>query len=252
MPSPIISRHLAVLLLAALLVGGCGPKVANMPSFSYVLKEKPEGIEAIMQETPLTSADLSDRGKDIAALRTWYHEVSKNAAEVQDDMRKEADLFSATHLTVGGVGVAAGIAAAALVVASPANAVWVSALSGTAAGAAGYQTSLATQGLSREAVAEAYKAYSETFTNSTGTYADDMAKLNACLKCPDDQWFARRGTVEADIIRLQALALSPPMRQGEKELQEKQAEFYKAMLKAQEEMYTSVLTSIQTKLTNTR
>lgn len=243
-----MNRFLAFLLLSSLFIG-CA-KGHRLPVYEYAPQAR-SPMRGSLDEA-LNATDAENRAKDIKAIREWYGEVSRNAATVQADMRKEADVFSATNLGIGGTGIAAGVAASALVVASPANAVWVAALSGAAASAAGYQTSLATQGLSRQAVAEAYELYNTSFINATNVYAEDMSSLTACLSCNDTAWFTSRGKVEADIIKLQALADSRPLRLGEKELKEQQTTFYKNLLQQQQDMYTSILEAMKNNLNGTK
>jgi hypothetical protein len=119
-----MKRMLCLLVLVALL-GGCANKITSRLDLKSAIQSQVAGLSQ-----GSSGAKKAERQAVVDILDTRYQEVRANAAEVMTDLDKKANKFSRIDISVGIGGIAAGVAASALVVASPANAVWVAALSG--------------------------------------------------------------------------------------------------------------------------
>ena len=112
----------------------------------------------------LSTYEKKKRKEHLENLTKTHADITAIGAKTLGKLKREAEHNSARTLWTGGVGIAAGIAAGALVVASPANVVWVTALTGIGAGTLSFQTRAALEGMSREAVA---RVYNDTLTKLT-------------------------------------------------------------------------------------
>ncbi|MCW5556096.1 MAG: hypothetical protein KIS67_28565 [Verrucomicrobiae bacterium] len=126
-----------------------------------------------------------------------------------DDNQAQAAKIGRWKTGIGISGIASGIAASALIVASPANAVWVSVLSGYAGGVAGMNSVFDNNGYSREQIAalettvvQEYAAVSaEINLEVLFALANDVATTS-------EKWLEELGKQNRAMTRLRALALT--------------------------------------------
>lgn len=157
----------------------------------------------------------------------YLQELSSARGEVldvvQQRMQHDFDVASANSrrkVTVGLVGIGTSIAAAALTTASPANAVWVAGLSGISGGVVAYQTSLESQGYSREAVAaiqnNAHQQIAKRMSTFDAAYEQLKTYTDALLEAETDpenlwmdQWGYWQAVAENSLWEIYYIAASP-------------------------------------------
>ena len=151
---------------------------------------------------------LSDLKKQKAQIDARFQLVSEQNAG-------KANRIGYYRTALGWSGVFTGIAAAALTVASPANAVWIAVLSGYSGGIAGMNTVLDNNGLSRTQVAQlaasAVKEFNEVSTSI------NFGELTVCAVstgngCSNADWEKKFAEQQLLVMRLQGIlfALNVP------------------------------------------
>jgi len=128
---------------------------------------------------------LEERNKYLSEIQVAHKSIQKEAAALFEEIRSSADNNSETSLTVSGIGIASGIAATALVVASPANAVWVAGLSGVSTGALGYQTRLAQEGFTRDAVYREFERLASEYKTANSEFGEALSILKSNVNTTD-------------------------------------------------------------------
>jgi hypothetical protein len=124
---------------------------------------------------------LPSRNTYIISLKMTHKLIEKRAISLFNELRSLANKKSITSLSVSTVGVLSGIAATTLLVASPANIIWVTGLTGLSTGALGYQTRLAQEGFSREAVQREFEKIASEYKDANSEFGDALAILQANL-----------------------------------------------------------------------
>lgn len=135
----------------ALLLPGCatskGPSYAAQQSLKSLVDQK-------VAKTPNEDhTPLRERQNQVNALASAMDAEVKRFEERVKELTGEANLWGYEAMGMKRIGLAAGIGAAALVVASPANAVWVAALSGFSGGVNGFSAAAETEGYSKGIIA---------------------------------------------------------------------------------------------------
>lgn len=152
-----------------------------------------------------------NRSQQYNVLMMRYAEYVEYSARVLHQVEEDGEYNARLTLGVGVGGTLSGIAAAALVVASPANAVWVATFSGLSAGAVGFQTNAALQGFSREAKVAVYNELRGELKAAQAEVDAAFDKLNQALTDPDPQiWQQAVLRTSQKLNMLRAAALYPP------------------------------------------
>jgi len=137
---------------------------------------------------PLKAGDIpsgvplkaEEKLKFLKSVDNCYSQINDRAVWRLNRLKWEADNYSIAKLSLDGVGIGCGIAAAALIVASPANAVWVAALGGVTTGVVGFQSRSAGEGFARDAALRVYDESKEKMENAANAYLvqyENLAKL---------------------------------------------------------------------------
>jgi len=157
-----------------------------------------------------------------------------------DELRRTADNRSNLTLFTGGAGIASGVAATTLAVASPANVVWVAGLSAFGTGVLSFQTRAALEGFSRDAVA---RVYNDTITRTQGTIAQigaDFEFLRQHVDSLDDSFDKRAGELDNRIVSLRSAAILTPLIIGTdqdiEELKKRNVEILKQLEETQKQV----------------
>lgn len=171
-------------------------QIASLQSGSNVISRvSPTGSNIIV--VPLNV--LNEREKLIYELcntidGVYYIELDK-VSKRTESLEKDGKLFSTISLGIQLVGIAAGIAATALVVASPANAAWVAALTGVSSGAATYTLASSNEGFTRRDAI----SYQNNIKQKT---QDSLKKVN-CAELEVAKLSANEGQWEDKIKKMQ-------------------------------------------------
>jgi len=131
----------------------------------------PFSVMAVLETSP------TERAKYITDKKTDYKRVRDEAPAVFTKMYEVANGNSRNSLIVSGIGIASGLAASVVLVASPANAVWAAGLSGVATGTLGFQTRLAQEAFTRAAVSREYTRLKSEFDNGANEFSAGMTLL---------------------------------------------------------------------------
>lgn len=229
-----VSLYAAGVLLAGLIFTGCatsGGRVAAIRSASaWELQQRNWETDA---EITLAKAKLSARldaavrsshlAPDIAtqteAVMDARLAAYKRLQGQKDDLdtqfshtfqqnAKSANTISYVKTGIGVSGVASGVAAAALVVASPANAVWVSVFAGYAGAVSGINNIFDNNGISREQIAGLETTVAQQYlTVSAGISLATLFDYASDETVSQTDWLTELQKDEANIQKLQGLAL---------------------------------------------
>jgi hypothetical protein len=143
--------------------------------------------------------------------RSEYQKIMDKIDSKLDDLRRTAEKNSTVTLWTGGAGIASGVAATTLVVASPANAVWVAGLTAFGTGVMTFQTRAALEGYSRDAVARVYNEIIAKIQDATSQIGVDFEFLRSNVESTGDVFDKRAGELDQRIIRLHTAAILTPL-----------------------------------------
>ena len=214
-------------LLALLVLVGC----SSTPLESIPVWRKPKVDTKSPDFVALTAPQKSafekeavekERNDYLARLKKSFEQVMYAAQSTLDGLARKADRYSKVDLGIGLSGVVSGVAAAILVVASPANAATVAGLTAWGAGATGYQTSLASAGFSREIIAKVHQDLYVKITTQVAAYNDAYLKLDVTVD--DSVWEENARKAEAALAQIISLAMLVPMGEVPPKPAEKPAE----------------------------
>lgn len=234
------SKVSVLALVAALALTGCATKrFSQIPQFQSNVK--PGTDRGGSGNSKLKSEEigqlLADRAAHEVELQKKFEEISNQAQVTLRGLQRKADNYSELTLGTGAVGIGAGVAAGALVVASPANIVWVTALTGIGAGAVSFQTRTALEGFSRDVVARVYNETLVKLNSHAKEFGDAAAKMRASHNDTDTSaWNTAQGQAVAALVNLQTAALLIPIATGPSDTAE---------LKKQNEELLAALKQIQ-------
>ncbi len=176
-------------------------------------------IEGVTKST-VPPGEVKRRAARIGELDSTYTATKKDAAKTLRRLEQQADHHGKIAVGTGGVGIAAGIAAGALVVASPANAVWVAALTGVGTGALSFQTRMALEGFSRDAVAQ---VYNDTITRMREADGEYLAAIKVLISHKEDwaagKWDAEEAKAAQALGRFSSAASIVPLPAGSAEVE---------------------------------
>ena len=99
----------------------------------------------------------------------------------------------------------AGVAAAVLVAASPANAATVAGLTAFGSGVTGFQTMAAAEGISREAVARVHATQLDHARKAESAFQAEYLKL--VITAPETDWESAARAAESALMRLSSAAM---------------------------------------------
>jgi len=146
-----------------------------------------------VKNLPLPISDKCEpqmRQEFLDKLNRAYVQINNNANKLLKRMALQADGNTTFRLCLDGAGIGCAIAAGALIVASPANAVWVAALNGVTAGVLAFEASTRQEGVSRDAIVRMYdkavgdiKQAGETYLTRYEELVKETGKANN-----DDKW----------------------------------------------------------------
>jgi PKD repeat protein len=152
------------------------------------------------------------RSKEIVDLETQFEKSEKAYEKQYSKLCQQAQLFGVSAVAFGWAGLGAGIAASALVVASPANVVWVAGLSSFAGGAGLFSSVAGEQGFTKYAVAQAMipvvGEHANAYTNFSTAKLRELLYANAPSAEFDAEMKVQEGY--AAIIRVDAQTLQSP------------------------------------------
>ncbi|MFN9845216.1 MAG: hypothetical protein ACK539_15490 [Planctomycetota bacterium] len=157
----------------------------------------------------------ADRQAHLDLLRASHSNVTKGAQEVLASLKEQALGYSTVRLWTGGTGVTAGIAAAVLVVASPANAATVAGLTSLGSGVVGFQASLAAEGMTREAVAKVHETVRKQVSKADNQFRNAFAKL--LPKASLDDWETAAHEAETALLMMASAVTFVQMPESERE-----------------------------------
>jgi hypothetical protein len=156
-----------------------------------------------------TANDINQRLDAYEKLQTEKNDLDAKFSVVFDENQHRSLRIANTKTAIGITGIAAGIGAAALIVASPANAVWVSIFSGYAGGVAGMNSVFDSNGYSREQIAALETTVAQQYASASADIR--LVTLYTLASSPTttgDQWLKELETQEAAMTKLRALAMT--------------------------------------------
>jgi hypothetical protein len=128
------------------------------------------------------------REQFIKELSDGYEKLTVIAKENIEYYENRAKRYGSYSLAFTAGAICAGISVAALVAASPANAVWVAALSGASTGILSYQVFTEGAGYSREKWVELHNAAIKEIVDKETAYLTAFYKLKLSLAAGGDNW----------------------------------------------------------------
>ena len=225
------------LTLGIALLSGCANKHVTVPSWNAfqapLKKQGNEFVESPLNEAPLTQDDQNQRKQYLTELDASYTKITGIAEKTLKQLHKEADHYSRLTLGTGVVGIGASIAAGALVVASPANAVWVAVFTGIGAGSISFQTRTALEGFSRDSVAQIYNDTLSKLNTSASEFQSGYYSLKVLQSSSKrSEWFeaAARSEKALQNYYVTALLLPLPTSSASAEQLKQQNEAFKKQL----------------------
>jgi len=200
---------------------GCASSQLRVPSWQSqrTLMLKSRGVLPPSDAKP-SEQDIAERQKYLDKLEKSHEDINALARKTLGHLKRQANNNSKLTLATGGVGIASGIAAGALVVASPANAVWVAALTGVGAGALSFQTRAALEGFSRDAVA---RVYNDTITRMAAADTQYQASYQELVAnkttWTDAKWDEVAGAAEVSLQKYRSAATLVALPSGTEEVE---------------------------------
>ena len=207
------STRIPILALCSFLMGtGCrstpdsslGSKYRQIDRETATLKEETKKKAAL---SPVEEEKRNQRLDRIAGLEKRKVALDYDFRKTYKELRGEANTYGRGKFWLGTGGLCAGIAAAALTAASPANAVWIAALSGLAGGVAGMNTLSEDTGFSKKQIVaiqtDVFKEYTEAYSAITLGTLYALADANAT----DEDFKNTYNSVEAALQKAEALLL---------------------------------------------
>lgn len=203
-----IGRRLAS---CALLLVICACNTIRIPETPvYSQGAQPADIAAAIAEKRTPPVDDMTRRKEyILALADAGSDLGLEAGKISKGYRARIENVSAEFRGWTLLGIGSSIAAAALAVASPANATWVAALSGVSAGVGGYQAKVAEDGYSRDAVMVAYDEFREGFAIASREFAAALGNLAAAVEKSPSEWVTVQVQAASAFESLKAVVMFP-------------------------------------------
>jgi len=167
------------------------------------------GAAVGMHVAVASQPDVDGRLKAYEKLQTEKNDLDAKFSVAFDSKQHGAETIGRWKTGIGISGIAAGIGAAALVAASPANAVWVTICSGYAGGVAGMNSVFDNNGYSREQIA----ALETTVAQQYAKVSADIRLVTLFILASDptttsDNWLKELEKQEAAMTQLQALAMT--------------------------------------------
>ena len=124
----------------------------------------------------------TDRNAELKKLKEEYNSASTKAEESLNNLKKRADKRSGGMLWTSAAGIASGLTASVLLVASPANAVWAAAFTGFSTGILAFQDQLSEEGYSRLAVARIHETTQKTIIDANTKYLTNVLILQTRIE----------------------------------------------------------------------
>jgi len=176
-------------------------------------------LSALKQESSTVKANRAqqaeERKRTLEALKTQYLYAFSLASDRLNTLKTQAD--RRTQFTVGTslAGIASGLTATVLLVASPANAVWASGFAGFSTGVLGFQSQMYEEGYSRQTIARIYEA---TMNKMVAAYEEYGTNYSALEKGIDDlepdKWNEHLSLASGAIVKLHAASVFVPLPMG--------------------------------------
>jgi PKD domain len=194
----------AVLAFAVIFVSGC-----RSPAY----KSTQAALMAAAPTIPTVQTSLYDaRQQEILTLQSDCDQNQKDFEKQADKVTGQANFFGISQVGISWAGLGSGIAATALTVASPANAVWTTIMAGFAGGSAGFAAAAAQQGFSKAAIAQSMAPILQmdayAYTNFSTAKLIDLAIGNADIATWTQEYATQSHYVS--LIRMAALQLKSP------------------------------------------
>lgn len=229
----------AVIFFIIVLTVGCSTTYPPKPTGWSAFPSRP--ISDLITKAAEVSPELKvARLKYIEKKQSEFLEIMTVIDKKLDDLRRTADKNSALTLWTGGAGIASGVAATTLAVASPANVVWVAGLSAFGTGVLTFQTRAALEGYSRDAVARVYNQTITKIQKSTSQIGADFEFLRQYVDLTGDVFDKRAGELDGRIVSLYSTAILTPLIVGAdqdvEELKRRNAEILKKLEDAQKQI----------------
>lgn len=221
-------KRLIMICLVGFYLVGCGRVFKQDTWFNFIDDQPSDLVFFHRKDKSGKDIDLNNRDKYINWINKSYAEFQNGYDWTMDELNKQAVGSSLVRIGTTGSGIAAGIAATALVVASPANAVWVAGLGGFSTGILGIQSVVTREGYSKVAFARVLKKYKEKLDKLLVEYNKSYTEL---LKAKDEQdndkkWVTAQANVENTLRSLYFEVFNPPLseyREGDLNEEERKA-----------------------------
>lgn len=189
---------------------GCSSASLPIPIGWSTFLTPAERIEYLENRT-VTSEIQQKREQYIEKKHSEFTQIMNVLNNKLEELRNKADNNSNLTLWSGGLGVASGVAATTLVVASPANAIWVTGLSTFGTGVLTFQSRAALEGYSRDAVARVYNQIITKISQASILIGNDFEFLRQNVKSSGDDFDERAGELDKRIIELHSAAILTPL-----------------------------------------
>ena len=155
---------------------------------------------------PQLEVQFTARNNYIIGLKATHKSIEKKASKLFEEIKDLADRNSETSLAVSTVGILSGITAMTLIVANPANSVWAAGFTGASTGALGYQTRLAQEGFTREAVQREFERLASEYKAANAEFGEALAILQVNLNSTDlTEWNSGVAKAEKSLNTMETL-----------------------------------------------
>ena len=167
-------------------------------------------INATSNTAPEKAAEIQQLETKIELVQDLQNDFDGERGLMEkkvDDLTGVANLWSKEGIAVKRAGLLSGIAAAALVAASPANVVWVAGFSGFAGAANGYAAAAGAEGFSKAAVAAFLKPVVEEFNGLAKEFTTAEALVYLWKDSDQDKFLAAVAKQRVIINKISALRI---------------------------------------------
>ena len=197
-------KKVMLLIIPMFFLIGCAPALYK-PNLSFLKTESPTVTEDPQKRTEARDKQLND-------LSAEYTKALTEAQGRLNTLKGQADRRSGATLLTSVAGIASGITASVLLVASPANAVWAAAFTGFGTGVLTFQTEMFNEGYSRQTIARIYQDTMNKMVAANEQYETNSNSLvQGKLTLSANDWNNHLALASGAIIKMHAATIFVPL-----------------------------------------
>ena len=204
-------KYLLILAVSFLTAGCLGTAKSPIEIRQWVASRTLKALAEGAEPQAVVKAREKDQQDYLAELDKKYGEISVYADGVLAELQHNAEHASDVHLALAGTGIASGIAGAALLVASSANAVSAAICAGITTGVLAFETRATTEGVSRDAFYRVHEQTRIRILDAEKQYLDAYNALANLVGAEDVQWSPAAGKARTTLMAYQNAARFRPL-----------------------------------------